>query len=122
MCSQEELAYISEGFSQNVRGDGRQADDLRPIVLDTAQLVQASGSARLKLGDTDVLVAVKVTFIHCALTRPELHLTKALHRLSLGLPRSTGLIVATSSLLSSAPLAQVHGFRCLTLTCGCMRA
>ena len=61
MCSQEELAYISEGFDQNIRSDGRQVEDIRPIVLETAQLVQASGSARLKLGETDVLVAVKVS-------------------------------------------------------------
>lgn len=61
MCSQDELAYISEGFDQNIRSDGRQVEDIRPIVLETAQLVQASGSARLKLGETDVLVAVKVS-------------------------------------------------------------
>lgn len=60
MTSQEELAYIREGFNQNIRSDGRQAEELRPVVLEIAQLLQASGSARLKLGDTDVLVAVKV--------------------------------------------------------------
>lgn len=64
MCSQEEVAYISEGFNQNLRSDGRQTEELRSLVLETGQLVQASGSARLKLGDTDVLVAVKVK-VHC---------------------------------------------------------
>lgn len=66
MCSQEEVAYISEGFNLNLRSDGRQADQLRQLVLETGQLVQASGSARLKLGDTDVLVAVKVSAEYAA--------------------------------------------------------
>lgn len=61
MCSQEELVYIQEGFQQNVRSDGRNTEELRSIVLETGQLVQASGSARLRLGATDVLVAVKVS-------------------------------------------------------------
>ena len=52
--------YICEGFQLDVRTDGRNTEELRSIVLETGQLVQASGSARLKLGVTDVLVAVKV--------------------------------------------------------------
>ena len=60
MSSQEELVYIREGFQQNIRGDGRNRNELRSIVLETGKLVQAGGSARLKLGLTDVLVAVKV--------------------------------------------------------------
>ena len=61
MCSQEELVYVREGFQLDVRSDGRNTEQLRSIVLETGQLVQASGSARLKLGATDVLVAVKVS-------------------------------------------------------------
>ena len=53
--------YIREGFQLDVRSDGRNTEELRSIVLETGQLVQASGSARLKLGATDVLVAVKVS-------------------------------------------------------------
>ena len=60
MCSKEEHIHIQEGFLQDVRNDGRSTEELRSIVLETGQLVQASGSARLKLGFTDVLVAVKV--------------------------------------------------------------
>lgn len=60
MCSQEEVIHIQSGFLHDVRSDGRCTEELRPIVLETGQLVQASGSARLKLGLTDVLVAVKV--------------------------------------------------------------
>ena len=61
MCSHEELLYVREGFEQNARSDGRTTEELRSIILETGQLVQASGSARLKLGLTDVLVAVKVS-------------------------------------------------------------
>ena len=60
MCSQEELVYIRQGFQHKIRSDGRNTEEFRSIVLQTGQLVQASGSARLKLGLTDVLVAVKV--------------------------------------------------------------
>ena len=60
MCSQEEHIHIREGFLHDVRSDGRSTEELRSIVLETGQLVQASGSARLKFGLTDVLVAVKV--------------------------------------------------------------
>ena len=60
MCSQEELTHIEKGFQHDVRSDGRSTEEFRPIILETGQLVQASGSARLKLGLTDVLVAVKV--------------------------------------------------------------
>lgn len=48
---------------QDVRSDGRSTEELRSVVLETGQLVQASGSARLKLGLTDVLVAVKVSTV-----------------------------------------------------------
>ena len=65
MCSQEEHIHIQEGFLQDVRNDGRSTEGLRSIVLETGQLVQASGSARLKLGLTDVLVAVKVRLVAC---------------------------------------------------------
>ena len=60
MCSQEELIHTEKGFQYDVRSDGRSTEELRSLILETGQLVQASGSARLKLGLTDVLVAVKV--------------------------------------------------------------
>lgn len=60
MCSHEEQIHIRNGFDQDVRSDGRSTEELRSITLEAGQLVQASGSARLKLGLTDVLVAVKV--------------------------------------------------------------
>lgn len=63
--------YIREGFVQDVRSDGRNTEELRSIVLETGQLVQASGSARLRLGFTDVLVAVKVELGTPSLDRPD---------------------------------------------------
>ena len=48
MCSQVDL-----------RNDGRKRNDYRPIELETDIVTHASGSARLRLANTDVLVGVK---------------------------------------------------------------
>ena len=42
------------------RNDGRDCSDFRPIELELGVVPQASGSARLHLGNTDVVVGVKV--------------------------------------------------------------
>jgi exosome complex component RRP42 len=60
MCSPAELAWIKDGLQQGVRNDGRSEDDYRSIALQTGLLKQASGSAKLCLGGTDVLVGIKV--------------------------------------------------------------
>lgn len=58
--SEAERTYIAGGADVGVRGDGRAIDDLRPLSIETGLLPQAAGSARLRLGSTDVLVAVKL--------------------------------------------------------------
>eukprot|EP01100_Stratorugosa_tubuloviscum_P012161 TRINITY_DN5631_c0_g1_i1.p1 TRINITY_DN5631_c0_g1~~TRINITY_DN5631_c0_g1_i1.p1 ORF type:complete len:307 (-),score=131.54 TRINITY_DN5631_c0_g1_i1:114-1034(-) len=54
-----EQKYVREGIFSNLRNDGRQRLDFRPLQLETGILDQANGSARLKLGSTDILVGVK---------------------------------------------------------------
>jgi exosome complex component RRP42 len=56
-----ELVYIVQGIEQDIRTDGRSRGDFRPLELETNVIAQADGSARLRLGPTDVLVGVKVS-------------------------------------------------------------
>lgn len=54
-----ERRYLIGGAEQNVRSDGRRRDERRPIELQTGLLAQATGSSRVRLGNTDAIVAVK---------------------------------------------------------------
>jgi exosome complex component RRP42 len=70
--SKSESLYIEEGIKQDVRNDGRQKLDFRPFKLETKLIVQSNGSARVKLGNTDVLVGVKVELGEPAVDAPHL--------------------------------------------------
>ncbi len=52
--------FISDLANQGKRIDGRKFDEFRPIKIDTNAIPQAEGSARVNLGDTEVLVGVKI--------------------------------------------------------------
>eukprot|EP00245_Coleochaete_scutata_P004465 TRINITY_DN17108_c1_g1_i1.p1 TRINITY_DN17108_c1_g1~~TRINITY_DN17108_c1_g1_i1.p1 ORF type:complete len:288 (-),score=43.58 TRINITY_DN17108_c1_g1_i1:57-920(-) len=54
-----ECAFIAGGIAQDLRCDGRGREDYRSFSIETGVITQASGSARLWLGATDVIVAVK---------------------------------------------------------------
>lgn len=43
----------------DLRNDGRKRNDYRPMELETDIVTHASGSARLRLANTDILVGVK---------------------------------------------------------------
>ncbi|KAK9817753.1 hypothetical protein WJX72_001640 [[Myrmecia] bisecta] len=60
MLSQHERHYIQQGMAQNVRNDGRTCEHYRPLKLEVGVLNMTSGSARVKLGGTEVVVGVKV--------------------------------------------------------------
>ncbi|CAO3598585.1 unnamed protein product [Absidia cylindrospora] len=60
LISPAEKSYIEQGVEQNCRADGRGRLEYRHIVLELGLLSQASGSARCRLGDSDVLVGIKV--------------------------------------------------------------
>ncbi|KAK3256590.1 hypothetical protein CYMTET_34279 [Cymbomonas tetramitiformis] len=60
MLSVTERKFIQDGISQNIRNDGRQRNDYRGVSIDQGLIPQASGSARVRVGRTDVLVGVKV--------------------------------------------------------------
>ena len=60
LLSAAEKEYIEQGVEQDIRNDGRGRLDYRPIEVQLGLIAQASGSARLRLGKTDVVVGVKV--------------------------------------------------------------
>jgi exosome complex component RRP42 len=60
LVSPAEKSYIEQGVEQDCRADGRSRLEYRHVVMESGLLSQASGSARCRLGDSDVLVGVKV--------------------------------------------------------------
>ena len=54
-----ERCFVLDGVEQDCRVDGRGRLDYRSMTLQLGTSPQASGSARVRLGNTDVMVAVK---------------------------------------------------------------
>ncbi len=52
--------YISKLLAKGQRVDGRRFDEMRPLTIETNFIGSAEGSARVKLGETDVVVGVKL--------------------------------------------------------------
>ncbi|XP_052740220.1 exosome complex exonuclease RRP42 isoform X2 [Bicyclus anynana] len=59
LLSHTEKVYITHGVKNEYRSDGRSNIDYRPMELETDVVSHASGSARLRLANTDILVGVK---------------------------------------------------------------
>ena len=59
VLSESEKTYILHSVEANFRCDGRKRNELRPVVLETGVVSHASGSAHLRLANTDILVGVK---------------------------------------------------------------
>ncbi|XP_001601196.1 exosome complex component RRP42 [Nasonia vitripennis] len=55
-----EKTFILHGVDANFRNDGRSRTDYRCMELETKLMDQVHGSARLRIGNTDILVGVKV--------------------------------------------------------------
>ncbi len=83
--SQAEVEYCVLNVQHGVRLDGRATTDFRSMELKLGPIEQASGSARLRIGDTDVIVAVKVG--RCDEAQPR---SRAVHAWRLPRCRTTG--------------------------------
>ncbi|XP_061197232.1 exosome complex component RRP42-like [Saccostrea echinata] len=57
--SDAEKIYIIHGVQDNCREDGRGCEDYRHIELETGLLSNTTGSARVRLANTDILAGVK---------------------------------------------------------------
>lgn len=52
--------HILQALSKGVRFDGRKAEDFREVSVETGVSGSAEGSARVKIGDTEVIAGVKM--------------------------------------------------------------
>lgn len=52
--------YLVQLARDGKRHDGRRFDEFRPLSIRTRYIQQAEGSARVRLGDTDVIVGIKM--------------------------------------------------------------
>eukprot|EP00762_Andalucia_godoyi_P001291 ANDGO_04835.mRNA.1 Putative exosome complex exonuclease RRP42 len=68
--SKSEIDYIVCGAEDNVRSDGRGCLDFRPITVETGISPQTSGSARVRIAQTDVVVGVKLDIDTVLDTKP----------------------------------------------------
>ncbi len=55
-----EKLHLREALKANIRYDGRKNDEIRQIVIEKGVIATAEGSARVKVGDTEVLAGVKM--------------------------------------------------------------
>ncbi|PVD21192.1 hypothetical protein C0Q70_19360 [Pomacea canaliculata] len=60
ILSEAEKIFIVHGIQDNFREDGRSCDDYRQMELETGLISNTSGSARLRLANTEILVGIKV--------------------------------------------------------------
>ena len=56
-----ERSFLIDGCESGIRGDGRGCLDWRPVSIDTSVVPSASGSARVQIRATDVVVGIKVS-------------------------------------------------------------
>lgn len=57
--SSSERKFLEGGIAQGLRNDGRGRHDFRSFSIDVGTIPQANGSARVRLGATDVIASVK---------------------------------------------------------------
>jgi len=51
---------INELLEKGQRSDGRSFDEPRPLIIETGVIPKANGSARVRLGDTEVVTGIKI--------------------------------------------------------------
>lgn len=54
-------SHLIESLSKNIRFDGRKLDEYREIKVETGIFATAEGSARVRIGETEVLAGVKIS-------------------------------------------------------------
>eukprot|EP00386_Alphamonas_edax_P009984 GDKI01032574.1.p1 GENE.GDKI01032574.1~~GDKI01032574.1.p1 ORF type:complete len:302 (-),score=92.00 GDKI01032574.1:69-974(-) len=64
--SAAEKRFLEDGIKQGFRNDGRSCVDYRPLIVESGVIPSASGSARVRSAQTDVLCGVK-----CEMSKPE---------------------------------------------------
>ncbi|KAL3990412.1 3' exoribonuclease family domain 1 protein [Acanthocheilonema viteae] len=62
--SEAEKVFIIHGAQEGLRADGRSPYDYRPVIVQTGVLATTNGSARVRIGSTDLLIGVKAELIN----------------------------------------------------------
>ena len=62
--SEAEKHFITSGVKQNIRIDGRSCLDYRNVEIETSIISNCFGSAHIRLGNCDVMAAVKVDLVN----------------------------------------------------------
>lgn len=76
LVGEGERRYIAAGAEQNVRNDGRTRQDIRRVEVQLGVIPNATGSARVRLGGTDIIVAVKAEIGTPQAERPDAGILK----------------------------------------------
>ncbi|MBN1386144.1 exosome complex protein Rrp42 [Candidatus Woesearchaeota archaeon] len=58
--NKEQKKHIIQSLKQGVRLDGRDLEEYREVIIETGISATAEGSARVKLGETEVIAGVKI--------------------------------------------------------------
>ncbi|KAH1206643.1 Exosome complex component RRP42 [Glycine max] len=66
-----ETHFIQGGIAQDLRCDGRKRLTYRPISVETGVIPQTNGSARVRMGATDVIASVKAELGKPSLLQPD---------------------------------------------------
>lgn len=61
MMNETQKRHLIEALNKNVRADGRKLDEFRQVILERSVSETAEGSARVKIGNTEVMVGVKLS-------------------------------------------------------------
>ncbi|KAJ3704296.1 hypothetical protein LUZ61_008001 [Rhynchospora tenuis] len=69
--SEGEKQFLSGGIEHNIRADGRTRHQFRPISVHTGVIPQANGSARVRLGATEVIASIKAELGKPSLLHPD---------------------------------------------------
>ncbi|OAY71227.1 Exosome complex component RRP42 [Ananas comosus] len=69
--SEGERRFIRGGIAQDLRSDGRRRLQYCPISVQTGVIPQANGSARVRLGATDVIATIKAELGKPSLLQPD---------------------------------------------------
>ena len=72
LVSEAEKVYVLHGVQEDIRVDGRRRGDLRPLMIESDLVTHTSGSAHLRLANTDILVGVKACYYWCLPTNKTL--------------------------------------------------
>ncbi|BAT85178.1 hypothetical protein VIGAN_04268600 [Vigna angularis var. angularis] len=65
-----EKHFIQGGIAHDLRCDGRKRLTYRPILVETGVIPQANGSARVRMGATDVIASIKAELGKPSLLQP----------------------------------------------------